>query len=82
MRNVDVLKASRSEARNVVTSYACSRGRWYWKKKNAAYKSMSFFQKRCANKTYCVQHSAVSSTTECVGLLELTVTFHLDPLPV
>jgi len=31
MRNLAVLKASLSEAGNIVTSYACSRDRRYWK---------------------------------------------------
>ena len=35
MRKLDVLKESTSGAGSVVTSYACSRDRWYWKKKNA-----------------------------------------------
>jgi len=31
MRNLDVLKASPSEAENAVKSYACIRDRRYWK---------------------------------------------------
>ena len=43
---------------------------------------MSLFQNRRVNKTRHFQHSAVLLTIERAELLKLTVTFHLNTLPV